>query len=69
MPEHTTVHSAESGPVIFESQVHLILIQSVTISALRTLHPLLLRVPNNLRLQILQTQFHFYLRASQDQTL
>ena len=37
MPEHTTVHSAESGPVIFESQVHLIMIQSVTISALRTL--------------------------------
>lgn len=37
MPEHIIAHRAESGPVIFESQVHLILIQSVIISALRTL--------------------------------
>ena len=41
MPEHTIVHDAEYGLVTFESQVHLILIQSVTISALRTFQYLL----------------------------
>lgn len=33
MPEHSMVYHAESGPVTFESQVHLILIQLVKISA------------------------------------